>query len=130
MKLFTTLTLISLICLTLACGYSHSMTPPSAGTMPTISQLQPNSATHGQPNGFTLTVNGSNFNSNATVNWNGTSQTTMFVSGAQLTMAVPASAIMNAGTVQVTVTNPGTPGGLYGGGTQAETSSAMTFTIN
>lgn len=129
MKFISTLTLVTLIGAALACGYSHSMTPATAGNMPTISQLQPNSATHGAA-GFTLTVNGSNFNSNATVNWNGTAQTTMFVSGAQLTMAVPASAVMNSGSVQVTVTNPGTPGGPYGGGTQAETSAPMTFTIN
>jgi hypothetical protein len=30
----------------------------------------------------------------------------------------------------VTVTNPGTPGGQYGGGTAAETSNMMTFTVN
>jgi len=30
----------------------------------------------------------------------------------------------------VTVTNPGTPGGIYGGGTAAETSNSVTFTIN
>jgi hypothetical protein len=37
--------------------------------------------------------------------------------------------IATAGTVSVTVTNPGTPGGQYGGGTMAETSNIMTFTI-
>jgi len=30
----------------------------------------------------------------------------------------------------VTVTNPGTAGGIYGGGTQPETSVAMDFTVN
>lgn len=129
MKLFTTASLVTLICLTLACGYSHKTTPPGNGTMPTIAQLSPNSATHGGA-AFMLTVNGSNFNTNATVNWNGTAQTTTYVSSGQLTMSVPASAIMSAGSVQVTVTNPGTPGGQYGGGTLAETSGPMTFTIN
>jgi len=129
MKLLTTTLLVTLLTLTLACGYSHKTTPPSAGNMPAIQTLNPNTATHGQA-GFMLTVNGSNFNNNAVVNWNSSAQTTQFVSGAQLTVAVPASAIMNAGSVQVTVTNPGTPGGIYGGGTQAETSSPMTFTIN
>jgi hypothetical protein len=32
--------------------------------------------------------------------------------------------------VGATVTNPGTPGGLYGGGTLPETSAPMNFTIN
>jgi hypothetical protein len=30
----------------------------------------------------------------------------------------------------VTVTNPGTAGGIYGGGTSAATSNSMAFTIN
>ena len=79
---------------------------------------------------FTLTVNGANFASNAQINWNGAAQTTTPVSAAQLTADIPASAIATAGTVTVTVTNPGTPGGTYGGGTLAETSNSMTFTIN
>jgi hypothetical protein len=32
--------------------------------------------------------------------------------------------------VPVTVTNPGTPGGIYGGGTSPATSMPMTFMIN
>jgi len=65
---------------------------------------------------------------------NGTAQTsnTTFVSGNQLMVAVPAAAIATSGTVSVTVTNPGSPGtGMYGsGGTLAETSSPMDFTIH
>jgi hypothetical protein len=122
-----------LIVLTLACGYSSNTTPPVAGTTPNIAQLNPDDATAGAA-AFTLTVNGSNFSSKAVVNWNGTAQTsnTVYVSGNQLTVAVPASAIATSGTVQVTVTNPATPGtGQYGsGGTLAETSNAMSFTIN
>jgi hypothetical protein len=64
------------------------------------------------------------------VNFNGAAQTTTFVSANQLTAAIPGSADMNSGTVPVTVTNPGTPGGLYGGGTLPETSAPMNFTIN
>jgi hypothetical protein len=94
----------------------------------------PNTANHGDP-GFTLTVNGTTFNSNAVVNWNGVAQTnTARPAMNQLTVAVPASAIAAAGNVTVTVTNPGssTPGGPYGGGgtTKSETSNSMTFTIN
>jgi hypothetical protein len=94
----------------------------------------PNTANHGDP-GFTLTVNGTTFNSNAVVNWNGVAQTnTARPATNQLTVAVPGSAIATAGNVTVTVTNPGssTPGGPYGGGgtTKSETSNSMTFTIN
>jgi hypothetical protein len=124
--------LATVIALTLACGYSSSnTTPPVAGTVPNIAQINPDDATAGGA-AFTLTVNGSNFSSKAVVNWNNTAQSTVVVSANQLTVAVPASAISGAGTVQITVTNPATPGtGPYGsGGTLAETSNAMSFTIN
>ncbi len=126
MKSFNTILLGVLIAATVACGYSkyNSSTPPSQ--MPAISQLNPNSTTHGDPT-FMLTVNGSNFASNAAVNWNGTAQTTTRVAAGQLTISVPATAIANAGTVQITVTNPGTTG-IYG--TPAQTSSPVTFTVN
>jgi hypothetical protein len=125
--------LVALIALTAACGYSSKTTPAVAGTMPTIAQLAPNSATSGGA-AFVLTVNGTNFGTKAVVNWNGVAQTanTAYVTGSQLTVAVPASAITASGAISVTVTNPGTTGtGLYGsGGTLPETSSAMTFTVN
>ena len=122
--------IVTLTALALACGYSSkATTPPTGGNMPAIETLSPDSATHGGA-AFVLTVNGSDFNSNAQVNWNGTAQTTTYVSGGQLTVSVPASDIATAGSVSVTVTNPGTPGGQYGGGTLAETSSAVTFMIN
>jgi len=125
--------LVTLLALTLACGYSSKTSPAVAGTVPAITELSPDSVTAGGDT-FTLTVNGSNFSSKAVVNWNGTAQTanTTYVSGSQLMVTVPASAIATAGTVAVTVTNPATAGsGAYGsGGTLAETSQPMNFTIN
>jgi len=127
------LLLVALIALTVACGYSSKMTAPVAGSMPAVSALSPNSATAGGA-AFTMTVNGTNFGAKAVVNLNGTAQTanTTFVSGNQLMVAVPASAIATPGTISVTVTNPATPGtGMYGsGGTLAATSAAMSFTVN
>ena len=117
---------------TIACGYSSKTTTPSTpGTLPTISQLTPNSMSHGGA-GFVLTVNGSNFSSTAVINFNGAAQTTTFVSANQLMATIPASDVATAGTIPVTVTNPATTGmGAYGsGGTLAETSSPMNFTIN
>jgi hypothetical protein len=130
LNLRTTL-LGTMIAFTLACGYSSKTTPPVAGNMPAIAQLAPASTAAGSA-AFTMTVNGSKFNTNAVVNWNGAAQTTTYVSASQVTAAIPASAIATAGTVPVTVTNPGTPGtGMYGsGGTLPETSNSMTFTIN
>jgi hypothetical protein len=127
-----TVLIAGLLALTLACGYSSNYSNPSGATSaPAISQLNPDSATAGG-DAFTLIVTGSNFASKATVNWNGAAQSTAYVSGTQLTVAVPAAMIANSGTVQITVTNPAVTGsGLYGtGGSPAETSTAMSFTIN
>jgi hypothetical protein len=133
LKPVTTTLLVALIALTVACGYSAKMAAPVAGTVPTIATLSPGSATAGAP-AFTLTVNGANFSTKSTVNFNGAAQTvnTAFVSASQLTVAVPASAIAASGTVKVTVTNPGTSGtGIYGtGATLPETSTPMEFTVN
>jgi hypothetical protein len=127
-----TVAIAALIALTLACGYSARTTPPVAGTVPAITQLNPSTASTGGA-AFTLIVDGNNFGAKAVVNWNGAAQTanTTYVNANKLTVAVPASAITTSGTVQVTVTNPGTQGmGQYGGGTLPATSTPMTFTIN
>jgi outer membrane lipopolysaccharide assembly protein LptE/RlpB len=132
MNKISTALLVAFIAFTLACGYSSkATTPATAGAMPSISQLSPNSATAGAA-GFTMTVNGSNFASNSTVSWNGTALSTTSVSANQLMATVTAAQIANSGTVPVTVTNPATAGmGAYGsGGTTAETSTAVNFTVN
>jgi len=127
MKVFC---LVMLTLLTFGCGYgSQQTTPAQPGTTPTISQIVPTSTTSGGA-GFTLTVNGTNFNSNAVVNWNGAGQTSHFLTAGQVTADIPASAIATPGTISVTVTNPGTPGGQYGGGTMSATSTSMNFMVN
>ena len=60
---------------------------------------------------FTLTVTGTNFVSTSTVNFSGKAEPTTFVSATQVTAAIPASDVANAGNVNVTVTNPGPGGG-------------------
>ena len=130
MKSIPTLIVTTLTLFALGCGYgSKTVTPPQPGTKPTIASLAPASANHGDP-AFILTVNGSSFASNASIEWNGTAQTTTFVTGNQLTATIPASAIAAAGAVPITVTNPGVSGGIYGGGTSAATSASMDFTVN
>lgn len=130
MRIAKTISLITLLAVGLGCGYSkHSTTPPSMGTTPTVSALAPDNVNHGSQS-FVLTVNGTNFNGNAAINWNGAAQTTTFVTASQLTATIPAASVATAGAVMVSVTNPGIPGGIYGGGTSPETSNSMTFTIN
>jgi hypothetical protein len=114
-------------------GYSSPSQPAQPAIVPIVDAIIPNSANAGAPS-FTLTVNGSKFNSNAVVNWNGAARTTTHVTAQQLTAAIAAADVATAGTVKVTVTNPGsnTPGGPYGGGgsTPSATSNTMDFTIN
>ena len=86
---------------------------------PTISLIDPSCVTPGGPQ-FTLTVDGTNFVSTSTVNWNGTALTTTYVSSTQLTATVPASLIATAGTAAITVANPNPCGA---------TSTAVTLTI-
>jgi hypothetical protein len=97
--------------------------------MPTITQLNPLSVM-ATTNSFPLEVDGANFNGNAVINFNGVVETTAWTSGSKLTTMIPSTAIMSKGTIPVTVTNPGTPGGPYGGGTTSVTSAPMNFTIN
>jgi hypothetical protein len=129
MKIVKTLILAAVIAIGLACGYSKSNMPTQPGTMPAITQLNPASQASGSA-AFPLEVDGTNFAANAVINFNGAKQIPTTVSATKLTTMIPASAIMNAGTVPVTVTNPGTAGGPYGGGTSPVTSTAMNFTIN
>lgn len=121
---------VVLAAITVGCGYSSKPTTPAQpGTVPVISQLTPASTNAGSP-AFTLEIDGSKFGGQATVNFGATAITPTVVNSGQLQAMIPATAVATAGTVHVTVTNPGTPGGLYGGGTQAETSAAMDFTVN
>ncbi|MFZ0278939.1 MAG: hypothetical protein WA254_02620 [Candidatus Sulfotelmatobacter sp.] len=131
MKNAKTLFLAGLLALSMACGYSKpATTPPTAGTMPTITELAPPNIAHGSQ-AFVLTINGTDFSGTATIYWNGTAETTTVVSpGTQLMTTIPATDVASPGMATVTVTNPGTAGGVYGGGTSAETSAPMTFTIN
>jgi hypothetical protein len=129
-----TIPVLFLVMLWVGCGgydSPSSSAPPAPGVVPNIAELAPDNANAGSP-GFTLTINGTNFNSDAAVKWNGTSQPTTYVTGKQLTAAIAATNIATAGTASVTVTNPGRPGGgpYGGGGTKSETSNTMTFTVN
>jgi hypothetical protein len=87
------------------------VTPPvPAQNAPVISALAPGSAIAGS-SGFTLTVNGSAFDSHSTVQFNGNSLATTFVSTSKLTATVGASAIATPGTASITVANPSSSGG-------------------
>jgi hypothetical protein len=65
-------------------------------------------------------LNGSNFENGATVEWNGTTLMSSWVSATEMTASIPASDIASVGSAKVTVTNPSPGGG---------TSAAQTFAI-
>jgi hypothetical protein len=80
------------------------------GTPPAVTSLSASttnaaSTPYCSTQGFTLTVNGTNFTSDAVVNWNGAAQTTTFVSATQLTAAIPATNAAFPGKAGVAVTN-------------------------
>lgn len=87
---------------------------------PVITSLSPTGVVSGS-GALTLTVNGTGFIASSTVNFNGTSRVTTFVSSTQLTAAILAGDVASAGTPPVTVVNL-TPGG--------GTSNAVNFNIS
>ncbi len=79
-------------------------------TAHSITSLDPALKRAGSP-GFTLTVNGTNFQSGFIIQWNGANRTTNFVSSTQLTTSINASDVATAAGVPVTVLDPGPNGG-------------------
>lgn len=101
-------------------GTSGGQTLTINNPVPTTTSISPTSTTAGGV-AFTLTVNGTGFNTQSIVRWNGSNRTTTFVSATQLQASITAADIANAGSATVTVFNP-TPGG--------GTSNGQAFTIN
>jgi hypothetical protein len=92
---------------------------PLSNPTPTLTSVSPSTATREGP-AFTLTVNGSNFVSGSSVQWNATSRPTSFVSSTQLTVQIATADILVAQTYNVTVVNPAPGGG---------TSNALVFDV-
>jgi len=91
------------------CGLT--LNAQTTNPVPLINQpLVPDATAPGGPQ-FTLTINGTGFVSNSTVNWNGSPLVTTFISGSQLTAVVPAGDIATASTGWVTVVSPAPGGG-------------------
>lgn len=97
-----------------------STPPPTPNPAPSVSSVSPASVTAGG-SAFTLTVNGNNFISSSVVQWNGSSRTTSFVSGTQLTAAITSADISATQNVSIAVVNPAPGGG---------TSSAISLQVN
>jgi hypothetical protein len=90
--------------------------PTPAANAPAITLLNPGSAVAGSA-GFTLTVNGSNFDPAAQVLFNGVARTTTFISSTQLQASINAPDIAATGTAIIAVANPANNGGTSAGST-------------
>ncbi|MCU1316986.1 MAG: hypothetical protein JWN63_2308 [Candidatus Acidoferrum typicum] len=101
--------LASVVTVESGCGGSGS-SGPQPNPVPAIATIDPTTAMRGGPS-FTLTVNGSNLISTSTVQWNGQSRSTTFLSNTKLQAQIPLDDISVAGTDAVTVFNPGPGGG-------------------
>ncbi len=93
-----------------AAAVTITVAAPVSGA-PVLGSLTPAVLVAGST-GFVLTVNGSGFTSGSTVLWNGSSRTTTYISSTQLTEVMLASDVSASGLVSITVSNPGTTGGL------------------
>jgi hypothetical protein len=100
-------------------GISNPLTFTMTNPVPFILGLTPSLAMAGGPS-FTLAVSGSNFIRSSTVQWNGADRPTNFISSNQITAMISTSDFLNAGSAEITVSNPGPGGG---------TSAASSFTV-
>jgi hypothetical protein len=87
-------------------------------TAAALSSSSATSIAHGAGNTL-LTLTGSNFVHGVAVLWNGSYRTTTIVDATHVTVAIPASDLLSAGSASVTAVNPG-----------ASASGALTITIN
>jgi uncharacterized protein (TIGR03437 family) len=101
-------------------GVGHSLPQPFtiSPPVPILTSLSPGMATSGAAT-FSMTVNGANFVTGATVLWNGSPLATTFVSATQLIASVPGPLVQAMGSAGITVSNAA-----------GAVSSSITFTIN
>lgn len=80
---------------------------------PTLTSISPTAVNAGAPD-TALSVGGSNFTAQSVVQANGNALATVFGSSTQLTSTIPASMMVNTGTLSITVNSPAPGGGTSG----------------
>lgn len=115
---------------------SVAMLVASQNPVPTLGALTPSTANAGGP-AFALSIGGSNFIAGSVVRWNGSDRATTFVSATQLTAAITAADMAQAGSAAVAVFNPPPGGGLsntasftIGGGAAVATVDRISISDN
>lgn len=111
-----------------------SFTITTTNAAPILTSLLPGVALTGSGQ-FLLTLTGRNFAVNSVVRWNGTDRPTTFINSTMLQALIPASDVLTAGTINVTVFTPTPGGGTTTGlpffiGKQASTVPATSFNGN
>ncbi len=91
-----------------------------------VSSVSPTSVSAAGP-AFKLTVLGSGFSGSSTVQWNGTSRSTTYVSTTELLAQINAADIASTGSASITVTSSGSTGNTTGSSSAA--SNAKTISI-
>lgn len=126
------LLIVALVACGLASACSQYNTNLSVQTSSSVLRfVSPGSWTAGGQS-FTLTANGAGFVTGAIILWNGTALNTTLVSSSQVTAPVPASLLVNPGTVQIAIQIPGsaTAGTNINSTTTTEISNLVLFTIS
>jgi len=117
---------------------SITVTNPGVGTSgavaftiqfpkPQITSLSQNTSALNSP-GFSLTVNGSNFFSGATLQWDGINRTTQFVDANRVTAQILTSDLAVGGNHTVRISNPSPNAGISDGATYVVSAPVPTIT--
>ena len=102
-------------------GSSNTMSLSVLNPVPSLGALSPAAAQAGTTTATAVTVTGTGFVTNSTVNINGTPHATVFTNSTQLTVNLTAADLAAGGVDQVQVFSPGPGGG---------TSNMLTFAVN
>ena len=113
-------------------GPSVLLVPPTialvlAGCTANVSSISPNQVAAAGP-AFKMTVLGSGFSSGSTVQWNGSSRSTTYVSATELLAQINAADIASSGSASITVNNAAVAGSSSSS-TSGGTSNAKTIDI-
>lgn len=104
-----------------------------AGCTAKVTSISPTSVSAGT-SAFKMTVLGSGFSGSSTVQWNGTSRSTTYVSATELLAQVNAADVAATGNASITVANPigtsSTSNGTSGGTSNAETLNVVTPSVD
>lgn len=98
--------LLALTLFTAGCGGSYGSNNMGGGGSPTITSLAPSTVTPGSL-AFPLTVNGSDFGTDAVVYWNSAALPSTYGTTAQVTATVSTADVATAGTFPVYVRSGG-----------------------